>query len=141
MTVLGIDHGTKRVGLALGSTESGVAAPLTLLAHRGETALIEDIRAVVANEAVGQVVVGLPFASAGGSTAQTDAVRAFAANLEEALDVPVVLEDERLSSREIEAHMEAMGGRKAWKASGLDRDTAAATLFLQTYLDKLKMTE
>ena len=34
--------------------------------------------------------------------------------------------------------MAAMGGRKAWKASGLDRDTAAATLFLQTYLDRLK---
>jgi hypothetical protein len=34
--------------------------------------------------------------------------------------------------------MRAMGGKKAWKASGLDRDTAAATLFLQTYLDKMK---
>lgn len=138
MNVLAVDHGTKRVGLAIGSTDAGVAAPLKVLGHAGEAALIEDIRAVVKNESVDQVIVGLPFASSGDSTAQTGAARAFAARLGDALDVPVVLEDERLSSREIEAHMEAMGGRKAWKASGLDRDAAAAALFLQTYLDRLK---
>lgn len=138
MNVLAIDHGSKRVGLAIGSNETGTAAPLKILRHGGDAALIEDIKAVVKNERVDQVIVGLPFSTDGSSSSQTDAVRAFAAKLEAALDVPVVLEDERFSSREIEAHMNAMGGRKAWKASGLDRDTAAATLFLQTYLDRLK---
>lgn len=138
MNVLAIDHGSKRVGLAIGSNETGTAAPLKILRHGGDAALIEDIRAVVEGERVDQVIVGLPFSTDGSASAQTDAARAFAAKLEEALDVPVVLEDERFSSREIEAHMNAMGGRKAWKASGLDRDTAAATLFLQTYLDRLK---
>jgi putative Holliday junction resolvase len=138
MNILAIDHGSKRVGLAIGSTETGTAAPLKLLEHRGEAALIEDIKAVIRNEAVGQVIVGEPITGSGGSSAQTELVRAFAARLEEALDVPVVLEDERLSSREIEAHMQAMGGKKAWKASGLDRDSAAAALFLQLHLDKLK---
>lgn len=138
MNVLAIDHGSKRVGLAIGSTDAGVAAPLSLLEHRGDDALIEDIKAVVLGEAVDQVVVGLPISQTGASTPQTEIARAFAAKLEEALDVPVLMEDERLSSREIEAHMEAMGGQKAWKASGLDRDSAAAALFLQSYLDKLK---
>lgn len=138
MNVLGIDHGSKRVGLAIGSTDAGVAAPLKLLDHHGEAALIEDIKAVIVSERVDQVVVGLPIGKDGGSTEQTEIARAFAAKLEEALDVPVVLEDERLSSREIEAHMEAMGGKKAWKASGLDRDSAAATLFLQSFLDRMK---
>jgi len=138
MNVLAIDHGSKRVGLAVGSTETGTAAPLEILRHGGEAALIEDIKAVIKGERIDQVIVGLPYSTDGSSSSQTDAVRAFAAKLEGAVDVPVVLEDERLSSREIEAHMNAMGGRKAWKASGLDRDTAAATLFLQTYLDRLK---
>ena len=138
MNVLAIDHGSKRVGLAIGSTEAGTAAPLKVVEHRGEAALIEDIKAVIRNEQVGLVIVGEPFSNSGGASAQTDLARAFAARLEEALDVPVALEDERLSSREIEAHMQAMGGKKAWKASGLDRDSAAATLFLQLYLDKLK---
>ncbi len=138
MNVLAIDHGSKRVGLADGSTETGTAAPLEILRHGGEAALIEDIKAVIKGERIDQVIVGLPYSTDGSSSSQTDAVRAFAAKLEGAVDVPVVLEDERLSSREIEAHMNAMGGRKAWKASGLDRDTAAATLFLQTYLDRLK---
>lgn len=138
MNVLAIDHGSKRVGLAIGSTETGTAAPLKVVAHRGEAALIEDIKAVILGEAVGLVIVGEPFSNAGGASAQTELVRAFASRLEDALDVPVALEDERLSSREIEAHMQAMGGKKAWKASGLDRDSAAATLFLQLYLDKLK---
>ncbi|HJV33089.1 MAG TPA: Holliday junction resolvase RuvX [Patescibacteria group bacterium] len=138
MNVLAIDHGAKRVGLAVGSTETGTAAPLKILHHGGDAALIEDIKAVIKSEGVDQVIVGLPFSTDGTSSAQTDLARAFAGRLGDAVDVPVVLEDERFSSREIEAHMNAMGGRKAWKASGLDRDTAAATLFLQTYLDRLK---
>ena len=138
MNVLAIDHGSKRVGLAIGSTDSGTAAPLKILRHGSDAALIEDIKAVVRSESVDQVIVGLPFSTDGSSSAQTETVRAFASSLEAALDVPVVLEDERFSSREIEAHMNAMGGKKAWKASGLDRDTAAATLFLQTYLDRLR---
>ncbi len=138
MNVLAIDYGSKRVGLAVGSTETGIAAPLTLLDHKGAGHLIEDIKAVVVSERADQVVVGLPVSQEGGDSEQTESARAFAAKLEEALDVPVILEDERLSSREIEAHMQAMGGKKAWKASGLDRDTAAATLFLQTYLDKMR---
>ncbi len=138
MNVLGIDHGSKRVGLAIGSTDAGVAVPFMLLDHRGETALIEDIKAVIVSERIDQVVVGLPLSKDGGSSEQTGIARAFAAKLEEELDVPVVMEDERLSSREIEAHMEAMGGKKAWKASGLDRDSAAATLFLQSFLDRMK---
>lgn len=138
MNLLAIDYGTKRIGLAVGSTETGVAAPLKLLENRGETHLIEDIRAVVLNEGIGQIVMGLPLSEDGGHTEQEAKVRAFTVRLEESLDVPIALEDERLSSREIEAHMNAMGGKKAWKASGLDRDSAAATLFLQTYLDKLR---
>lgn len=138
MNLLAIDHGSKRIGLAVGSTETGVAAPLKVVEHRGEAALIEDIKAVIMGERVDQVVVGLPLSETGGPTPQADIARAFAMKLEEALMIPVVLEDERFSSREIEAHMQAMGGKKAWKESGLDRDSAAATLFLQTYLDKLK---
>ena len=138
MNILAIDHGTKRIGLAVGSSETGTAAPLKVVEHRGEAALIEDIKAVITDEAIGQVVIGLPLSKDGGPSSQADVARAFAARLEDALTIPVALEDERLSSREIEAHMEAMGGRKAWKASGLDRDSAAATLFLQTYLDKMR---
>lgn len=138
MNILGIDHGSKRVGLAIGSTDSGVAAPLKVLSRSGKATLIEEIRAVIVSEAIDRVVVGLPLAENGGPSAQADVARAFAARLEESIDVPVVLEDERLSSREIESHMNAMGGQKAWKGSGLDRDSAAAMLFLQTYLDKLK---
>ncbi len=138
MNVLAIDHGTRRIGLAIGSTETGTAAPLKVVEHRGEAALIEDIRAAVLNERVTQVIVGEPLSPSGGPSAQAEITRAFAARLGDALDVPVVLEDERLSSREIEAHMEAMGGKKAWKASGLDRDSAAAALFLQRYLDRLR---
>lgn len=138
MNVLGIDYGSKRIGLALGSTEGGVAAPMKVAAHKGESALIEEIRAVTEGEEIGLVVVGLPLTSEGGDSAQTERIRAFHAKLEDALDIPVKLEDERLSSREIEKHMEAMGGKKAWAASGFDRDSAAATLFLQTWLDRTR---
>ncbi len=138
MNILGVDHGTKRVGLAIGSTETGTAVPFSLLSHRGDEFAIEDIKAIVIAEGIDQVVVGLPLSTDGGHTAQETVVRNFAARLENVLSIPVSLQDERLSSREIEAHMEAMGGQKAWKASGLDRDSAAAMLFLQSYLDRMK---
>lgn len=139
MNVLAIDHGSRRVGLAVGSTEVGVAVPLRVLELRDEATLIADLRRAIKDEAIGRVVVGLPSSTDGSSSVQTDAARAFAGRLEAEIDVPVVLEDERFSSREIVAHMEAMGGRKAWKASGLERDAAAAALFLQTHLDRLKL--
>ncbi len=138
MNYLGIDHGTKRVGLAIGSDTAGAAAPLSLLENMDDDALIEEIKAVVEAEHIGTIVLGLPIAQDGGSSAQADVVRAFGAKLEAALTIPVALQDERFSSREIEAHMEAMGGHKAWKAAGLDRDSAAAALFLQSYLDRMK---
>src|SRR5579859_4931229 len=99
MNILAIDHGTKRIGLAVGSAETGTAAPLKVVEHRGEAALIEDIKAVIAGERIDQVVVGLPLSKDGGASAQAEVVRAFTAKLEEALTIPVVLEDERLSSR------------------------------------------
>lgn len=141
MNILAIDHGSKRIGLAIGSTEGGVAAPLQVVQNKSEKALIADLNAIIASEAIDQVVIGLPIAEDGGHSEQEGVVREFYERMADALDTPVLLEDERLSSREIESHMQAMGGKKAWKQSGLDRDTAAATLFLQTYLDKLKLTE
>ena len=138
MQVLAIDYGSKRVGLAVGSTDAGVAAPFRLLERKDDASLIQDIAAAVKGERADRVIVGLPLAEDGSHTAQEAIVRDFVALLEAALDAPVDLVDERLSSREIEAHMKAMGGQKPWRASGLDRDTAAATLFLQTYLDKLR---
>jgi putative Holliday junction resolvase len=138
VNILAIDYGSRRVGLAVGSIETGTAAPLKIVEHQGEVRLIEDIKAVIAGEGIDRVLVGLPLSQAGGHTEQEEVVRAFVASLEAATEIPIIFEDERFSSREIERHMEAMGGKKAWKASGLDRDTAAATLFLQTYLDKLR---
>ena len=138
MNLLAIEYGSKRVGLAVGSSETGVAAPFRLLERKDDASLIKDIEVAVKGERADRVIMGLPLAEDGSHTVQEGIVRAFVTMLEAALDVPVELVDERLSSREIEAHMKAMGGQKAWKASGLDRDTAAATLFLQTYLDRLK---
>lgn len=136
MNVLSVDYGSKRVGLAVGSTEVGVAVPFRLLERRDDAAVIKDIAVAVKGERADRVIVGLPLAEDGSHTSQEAIVREFVGNLEATLDIPVELVDERLSSREIESHMKAMGGQKAWRASGLDRDTAAATLFLQTYLDR-----
>ena len=138
MNCLGIDHGSKRVGLAIGSTEGGVAAPLKVSTNSGDTKLIEDLKAVIVSEDIGQLVIGLPLSKDGGHSDQERVVRRFAEKLEDAFEIPIVLQDERLSSMEIERQMNMMGGRKAWKAAGFDRDTAAATLILQTYLDRTR---
>lgn len=131
MRILAVDHGSARVGLAVSDPGRSFAFPLgTLVADRG---LVPAIAAICAAEGVGEIVVGLPRTLAGNSGIQAAAVERFAQALRRAIPVPVVFEDERLSS--------ALAKRERGAARvRADLDSVAAAAILESYLTRRACT-
>ena len=131
MRALGVDLGTRRIGVARSDATGTLATPLVVLDRT--TDLHRRIAALVAEEEVELVVVGLPRSLDGRDREAARKARAEAAALGQALAVPVVLQDERLTT--VVAHAGLAGaGRSAKQRRGMV-DAAAAAVILQSWLD------
>jgi putative Holliday junction resolvase len=130
--VIGLDHGSRRIGVAVGSEEIGQAFERPALIRRNEATDLELIAALAQDEGASRIVIGLPRNMGGSEGAQAASARAFGAQLS-AIGLEVVFVDERLTSWEAGERL-AAEGRRPSRASG-ERDSAAARLILQEYLD------
>ena len=134
--LLGLDVGTKTVGMALSDTTLMIATPLDTIRR---TRFREDgarLLAEIDKHQVGGVVVGLPLALDGTDSPRTQGVRQFARNLLALRDLPLAFWDERLSTAAVERGMiEADLSRKR-RAQLIDR--AAAAYILQGFLDRIR---
>lgn len=133
MRTLGLDVGTKTIGVAL-SDELGLTAQGRETLRR--TALKADLAqltSVAKNEHVGRIVVGLPLNMDGSEGPRAEATRKFAAAVEEALGLPVELWDERLTTAEAERVLLAADVSRKKRKAVIDR--LAAQLILQSWLD------
>jgi putative Holliday junction resolvase len=127
-SVLGLDVGSKRIGVAVASLAARLPRPLaTLEWNEGFFAALDDI---VKTEEAGDLVVGFPRGLEGQHTAQTEAIEDFAAKLRKHCDLPVHMQDEALTSENAKTELEARG--KPY-ARG-DVDALAATYILQDWL-------
>ena len=134
--LLGLDVGTKTVGLALSDVTRTVATPYETLRRTKFTADAKAIAAIVGKEGVGGLVIGLPLNLDGSEGPRVQSTRAFARNLAPHIDVPMTFWDERLSTAAVERHLiEADASRKR-RAEVIDR--MAAAYILQGALDRLK---
>jgi putative Holliday junction resolvase len=142
--ILGIDLGSRRIGLAVADVAVGIARPLATIG-RGRS-LDDDAAAltrVVAEQDVTELVVGLPLEARGSEGAMAAAAREWAAGLGSRLRLPVTLRDERLSSFEAETRLGRMPrGRSGGAPSRTQRnahrariDREAASVILQDELD------
>jgi putative pre-16S rRNA nuclease len=133
--LLGLDVGTKTIGLALSDTRRVVASPLETIRRRrfGDDAAI--LFALIDRHGVGGLVVGLPLALAGGDSPRTQSVRQFARNLLALRDLPVLLWDERLSTAAVTREMIAADLSRKRRAEIVDR--VAAAYILQGCLDAM----
>ena len=125
MRYLGIDYGSKRIGIAVSDDEGRMAFPVGVIANRGESA-IKEIASRTKKECVRIIVVGLPVGLDGKETEQTGKIRLFIMALTKAIQLPVETENEMFTSR-----MAAGSGMK-----GDHVDAASAAIILQSYLDK-----
>jgi putative Holliday junction resolvase len=132
--VLGIDPGTRRIGLAvsdaLGMTAQGLE---TFEIGRG-IELIDRIRELVEEYGISEIVLGLPLSMGGGEIEGTERSRELADLIGRECGVKVVLQDERMTSLEAERVIGQEG--KIQKAGDIDK--LSAVLLLQSYLDERK---
>ncbi len=135
MSVLGIDLGAKRIGLAVSDPSGKIAFPAGALESRGRARDVAAIAAIVRERAVRCVVIGLPVHMSGRRGPEADAAQRFADELARAAGVPVELLDERWTSREAERALGELGRTSKKRARG-EVDAIAATLLLRTFLEQ-----
>ncbi len=136
-TILGLDLGTKTIGLALSDVGYMVASPLKTITRRKFTQDWAELAEVINSRSVGALVVGLPIQMDGTEGARAQATRSFVSEVLKRQDLPVAFWDERLSSNAVERMLtdEADLSRKR-RAELVDK--AAAAYILQGALDAMR---
>ena len=134
--LLGLDVGTKTVGLALSDVSRSIATPYDTIRRTKFTEDAKTIAAIVEQQGVGALVIGLPINLDGSEGPRAQSTRAFARNLAVHVSAPMIFWDERLSTAAVERHLiEADVSRKR-RAELVDR--MAAAYILQGALDRLR---
>lgn len=128
-----MDLGTRRIGLAL-SDELGLTAQgIETLIRKNKRADLDALHRLVREKQVTQILVGLPLHMSGEAGAQAEWARDFSTSLQRYTGVPVILRDERLTSREAERALRGSGVAHDQRKATIDR--LSATILLQSYLD------
>ncbi len=135
MRVMGLDVGTKTIGLALSDTRLIIATPLETIRRRRFREDMAALSALIDRHGVGGLVIGLPLALAGGDSPRTQSVRQFARNVVAQRELPVALWDERLSTAAVERQMIAADLTRRRRGEIVDK--VAAAYILQGCLDFL----
>jgi putative Holliday junction resolvase len=131
---MGVDVGSKRIGLAMSDPGAVIATGVGVLDATGETeADAERVAAVAKTHGAGRVVVGLPRLLSGEEGDAAEQARTFAGALEKAAGVPIELWDERLTTAQAEKAMIGADASREERRARIDK--VAAALILQSYLD------
>ncbi|MDP8298408.1 MAG: Holliday junction resolvase RuvX [Candidatus Tantalella remota] len=133
MRVMGLDIGTKRIGVAVSDETGTIATGREVVQRKSTEFAVGRIREIVEEYNVQKIVVGLPVNMDGTEGERADDSRRFAGRLEEETDLAVELWDERLSTKEAEDIMIKADTSRAKRKMVIDK--IAAQIILQGYLD------
>lgn len=131
--ILGLDHGERRIGVAVSDELGLTAQPLLTIQHTNRRNDLRSIGRLLCRHNCAEIVVGWPIHLSGDRSARAVTVEKFAEALRKEFGLPVHLWDERLSTAEAHRHLDAVG-RSARDRKGVI-DQIAATLILQSWLD------
>lgn len=138
MALLGIDYGTKKIGLA--KSVQSLAVPFMILENKGDDFVIEKIQHICKEEGIVQVVVGIPLSikneqggKAESQSVHTNKVLQFMKRLQDKLTIDVVGEDERMSTKMAKTLNKGISRDK-------HDDDISAMLILQAYLDRERLS-
>ena len=134
--LIGLDLGTKTIGVASSDPERRLAAPVETIARKQFTPDAARILSLATARGAIGFVLGLPVNMDGSEGPRAQASRAFARNLARLTELPILLWDERLSTAAVERDMIAMDMSRARRAEVVDQQ--AATFILQGALDRLR---
>jgi len=134
--LMGLDLGTKTIGLALSDVSLFVASPLETIKRTKFTADAERLLALATQYEVAGLVIGLPLNMDGTEGPRCQSTRAFVRNLEKLTDLPVVFQDERMSTQAVTRTLLEADASRARRAELVDK--MAAAHILQSALDRLR---
>lgn len=132
---LGIDVGSKTLGLALSDVTLTIATPLDTLRRGKFAGDAESLREIIKRERIGGLVLGLPLNMDGSEGPRCQSVRQFARNLETRMDVPMTFWDERLSTAAVTRTLLDADASRKRRSEVVDK--MAAAYILQAALDSL----
>ncbi len=135
MRILAIDHGTKRMGIAISDELKMIAQPLEFIAAEPFHQFLDRLREILREKEVVLILVGLPRNMDGSYGPAADKVREFVAVLKDAVAVPIQAWDERLTSVQANRFLVQAAVRRDKRKEKVDK--TAAAILLQSYLDSL----
>ncbi len=141
MRILGLDLGSKTLGVSMSDTTATVASTYKTIRFENENyqSLTKEVKAIVDEHKIGEIVVGFPKNMNNSIGPRGEITLAFQKQLEAAFDIPILMQDERLSTVAANNYMiQADISRKKRKEKV---DSLAANIILQSYLDKKKGTK
>lgn len=133
--LIGLDLGSKTIGLALSDLGRGIASPLETIRRKKFTLDAELLLGICAQQDVGGLVLGIPLNMDGSEGPRAQATRAFARNLSQKTDLPITLWDERLSTAAVTRTLLEADASRARRAEVVDK--MAAAFILQGFLDRM----
>lgn len=136
MRIMALDVGRVRIGIAISDSLGLIATPYENYDRRNISSDIAHIKNIIEQNRVAKVLIGLPVSMDGSLNEQCSSVMGFAEELEKAVNLPVEYVDERFSS--VSAERVLLFADVSRKDRKKVRDKLAASIFLQSYLDKLK---
>lgn len=131
--LLGLDPGTKTIGVAMSDAMQMIASPLGTIKRKKWKQDAEALMAIITEHHIGGIVVGYPLNMDGSEGPRCQSVKAFVRNLEQLCKLPIILQDERMSSQAVERTMLEADISRAKRAENVDK--LAASYILQGYLN------
>jgi putative Holliday junction resolvase len=133
MRILAIDHGEKRIGLALSDPSGTIASPFRVIEHTSRLMDAAQVASLAQENDVGRIVIGQSFDEEGRPNLAGRRAAKFASALQEQTSIPVELWDESFSTQDARAARIELGVSRK-KRSG-HQDSLAAVVILQSYLE------
>jgi putative Holliday junction resolvase len=150
-SILAVDYGRSRIGLAIAETEAQLARPLLTLERVNRNEDMRRLRELAREHGVREIVVGLPLRLDGTRGEMAEEATRFAARVRKQLGLPVEMQDERLTSWEAERLLEEQSGRVlhdtrkqpagGHKPARASVDAVAAAVILKEYLEQRRATK
>lgn len=134
MRILAVDHGTKRIGIAVSDPLGTTALPVTVIAN--DAKLFDNIKKLAEDYEAGEIVVGLPKALDGSMGLSAEKVIDFVKKLKGKIRIPVMTYDERLSTAAAQKMLIGADMRRSQRKMVIDK--IAAAYMLQSYMDSKK---
>ena len=134
--IVALDIGTKRVGVAVCDEFRVTVRPVTTIERKSWKKLLSQIKKIVAEYDAAALVLGLPYNFDGSESEMSAEARRLARNFALSLDIPIFLQDERVTSYEANSRLWQRGLSE--KEAEREKDTEAAAIILEDFLDRIK---